>query len=67
MNEVNFYRGPSKSYRKELYPNGIYFTTDTKEIIVNDISYGTVDLKVDNTLTPTSTNIVTSAGIYSGV
>lgn len=67
MNEVNFYRGPSTSYRKELYPNGIYFTTDTKEIIVNDISYGTVDLKVDNTLTPTSTNIVTSAGIYSGV
>lgn len=67
MNEVNFYRGPKNSYRKELYPNGIYFTTDTKEIIVNDISYGTVDFKVDNTLTPTSTNPVTAAGIYSGV
>lgn len=65
MEEVLFYRGLRSKYNKALYGNGIYFATDTKEIIVNGVSYGSVD--VDNELSATSINPVTSAAIYAGI
>lgn len=65
MKEVNFYRGIKNKYNKTLYEEGIYFATDTKEIIVNGVSYGSVD--VDNKLSATSVNPVTSAAIYAGI
>ena len=49
MKEVLFKRGLKRKYDKTLYSDAIYFATDTKEIIVNGISYGSVD--VDDALT----------------
>jgi hypothetical protein len=65
MEEVLFYRGLRSNYNKALYGNGIYFATNTKEIIVNGVSYGSVD--VDNELSATSINPVTYAAIYAGI
>lgn len=65
MKEVNFYRGLRRKYNKALYGDGIYFATDTKEIIVNDISYGSVD--VDDELTELGKNPVVGSAIYKAI
>lgn len=65
MKEVNFYRGLRRKYNKALYGDGIYFATDTKEIIVNEISYGSVD--VDDELTELGKNPVIGSAIYKAI
>lgn len=65
MNEVLFYRGIKNKYNKALYGDGIYFATDTKEIIVNGVSYGSVD--VDDELTEISNNPVKGSAIYKAI
>lgn len=40
MASVKFYRGNREKYNATKYLDGIYFSLDTKEIIVNDVSYG---------------------------
>lgn len=40
MTFVSFYRGPKEKYNYEQHINGIYFATDTFEIIMNNNSYG---------------------------
>lgn len=65
MKEVNFYRGIKNKYNKALYENGIYFATDTKEIIVDGVSYGSVD--VDDELTEIGKNPVTGSSIYKAI
>ena len=42
MTELKFYRGLSKNYRYEDHSEGIYFSTDTRQIIHNGIAYGIV-------------------------
>lgn len=37
---VKFYRGERENYNKTLHADGIYFATDTKEIVMNDAAYG---------------------------
>lgn len=37
--EVKFYRGVKLNYNPEVYVDGIFFSTDTNEILVNDKSY----------------------------
>jgi len=37
---IKFLRGIKDKYNPDLFKNYIYFTTDTKEIIVNGESYG---------------------------
>ncbi len=37
---IPHYRGLKSNYNAETHKNGIYFTTDTHEIIANEISYG---------------------------
>lgn len=39
-NVVKFYRGPETSYNSDTHANGIYFTTDTKKIMMNGSEYG---------------------------
>lgn len=65
MNEVLFYRGIKNKYNKALYGNGIYFATDTKEIIVNGVSYGSVD--IDDELTEIGNNPVKGSAIYKAI
>lgn len=36
---IKFYRGPRNSYSLLDYGSGIYFATDTQEIIQNGLSY----------------------------
>lgn len=43
MASVKFYRGNKEKYNATKYLDGIYFSLDTKEIIVNDVSYGYQD------------------------
>lgn len=40
MVKVRFYRGTKEKYDSETYKDGLYFTTDTKEIYLNGKSYG---------------------------
>lgn len=40
MAKVRFYRGTKEKYDSETYADGLYFTTDTKEIYLNGKSYG---------------------------
>lgn len=40
MTQVTFLRGLKKFYSSERYPGAIYFSTDTKEIIVDGVEYG---------------------------
>lgn len=65
MKEVNFYRGLRNKYSKSLYENGIYFATDTKEIIVDGVSYGSVE--VDDELTEIGKNPVVGSAIYKAI
>jgi hypothetical protein len=37
---IKFLRGLKSKYNPEVFKDYIYFATDTKEIIVNNISYG---------------------------
>lgn len=37
---VKFYRGLGASYNPVTHADGIYFATDTKKIIMNDVEYG---------------------------
>ena len=37
---IPHYRGLKEKYNSQLHNNGIYFTTDTHEIIANDSTYG---------------------------
>ena len=37
---IPHYRGLKSNYNAETHKNGIYFTTDTHEVIANEISYG---------------------------
>lgn len=39
MMEVQFFRGPRELYNVTAHGNGIYFATDTKEIIHNGLSF----------------------------
>ena len=36
---IQFFKGPKKGYSQEIHGQGIYFTTDTKEIISNGYSF----------------------------
>lgn len=36
---ISFFRGPKKAYSLNIHGKGIYFATDTKEIIVNGYEY----------------------------
>lgn len=65
MKEVLFKRGLKRKYDKTLYSDAIYFATDTKEIIVNGISYGSVD--VDDALTEIGQNPVKGSAIYKAI
>ena len=65
MEEVLFYKGIKNKYNKALYGNGIYFATDTKEIIVNGVSYGSVD--IDDELTEIGSNPVKGSAIYKAI
>lgn len=40
MAQVNFYRGPKEKYVQETHVDGIYFATDTFEILMNGSSFG---------------------------
>lgn len=40
MAQVNFYRGIRARYSASTHDNGIYFATDTHEILMNDVAYG---------------------------
>lgn len=40
MAQVTFLRGLKEFYSSERYPGAIYFSTDTKEIIVDGVEYG---------------------------
>lgn len=40
MANIKFYRGPKNSYVQQTHQDGIYFSTDSHEIIVNNIIYG---------------------------
>lgn len=40
MAQVTFLRGLKEFYSSEQYPGAIYFSTDTKEIIVDGVEYG---------------------------
>lgn len=37
---MNFYKGKKALYNKEVHNDGIFFTTDTNEIIANEFIYG---------------------------
>lgn len=37
---VNFYRGVSAGYNKTTHADGIYFATDTRQILMNGQAYG---------------------------
>jgi hypothetical protein len=65
MKEIQFYRGSSKKYNKVLYEDCIFFATDTKEILLNGISYGSIDL--DDQLSETSENPVKNYAIYKAI
>lgn len=39
MTYINFYRGLKAKYDSIAHANGVYFTTDAKEIIMNGVSY----------------------------
>lgn len=65
MKEIQFYRGLFRKYSASLYPDVVYFATDTKEILVNGVSYGTVD--VDDVLTAGGTNPVAGNAIYAAI
>lgn len=65
MKEVHFYRGLRRKYDQTLYSDGIFFATDTKEILVNGISFGSVD--IDDTLTEIGQNPVTGSAIYKAI
>lgn len=36
---IQFFRGPKNGYSLKEHKNGVYFATDTKEIISNGYSY----------------------------
>lgn len=40
MAQVNFYRGVRARYSASTHANGIYFATDTHEILMNNVVYG---------------------------
>jgi len=41
MSLVNFYRGPKEAYKaSDDHKDGIYFATDTKELLMNGDTYG---------------------------
>lgn len=40
MARVNFYRGLKEKYNQETHSDGLFFSTDTQEIILNGKSYG---------------------------
>lgn len=40
MAQVNFYRGVRARYSSSTHANGIYFATDTHEILMNNVAYG---------------------------
>lgn len=40
MAQVNFYRGVRARYSASTHANGIYFATDTHEILMNTVAYG---------------------------
>ena len=65
MKEVNFLRGLKSKYLASAYTDSIYFATDTKEIIVNGVSYGSVD--IDDELTEVGKNPVMGSAIYKAI
>lgn len=65
MQEILFYRGLKRKYNKAIHQDVVYFATDTKEIIVNDVSYGSVD--VDTELTEIGQNPVIGSAIYKAI
>lgn len=40
MAEIKFYRGEKSKYNQELHSNGIFFATDTTELLMGGKSYG---------------------------
>lgn len=40
MGKIKFLRGLKSKYNPELFKDYIYFAVDTKEIVVNGVSYG---------------------------
>jgi len=45
MAVVNFYRGIKAKYDATTHVDGIYFATDTQEILLNDKSFGGGSIK----------------------
>lgn len=48
MAQVKFYRGLREKYNAGSHADGVYFATDTAEILLNDISYGLSDKVITN-------------------
>lgn len=48
MAQVKFYRGLREKYNAGSHADGVYFATDTTEILLNDISYGLSDKVITN-------------------
>lgn len=48
MVEIKFYRGLSSKYSITQHGNGIYFATDTHEILHNGVSFGESEINLDN-------------------
>ena len=40
ITKVNFYRGHKDRYNKDTHKDGLYFCTDTPEVLMNEKSYG---------------------------
>lgn len=51
MAQVKFYRGERASYNPGTHADGIYFATDTAEILLNNVSYGLSQDQKDQLIT----------------
>lgn len=56
---IKFYRGLKASYVQATHGEGIYFATDTAEILVNGVSYGVDQEKVKDVSFDSTKNVLT--------
>lgn len=64
MTELKFYRGEKSKYDKTLHGDGVYFSTDTHEIIHNGIPYKGI---IDDDLLMNSSNPVKGSAVYKAI
>lgn len=67
MAQVKFYRGVKANYNASTHSNGIFFATDTHEVILNSVAYGFSTTNADiltalNEHAITNVELVTPAG-----